>query len=83
MPFYSPLFPFVQDHFALTGITPDHPLHITPILLMNISAIYIVIFLFLTLLTHPVEVTADGGKELNIFLSQYSERGAPTGGGNY
>ena len=39
--------------------------------------------LSLTLLTHPVEVTADGGKELNIFLSQYSERGAPTGGGNY
>ena len=34
--------------------------------------------LSLTLLTHPVEVTADGGKELNIFLSQYSERGAPT-----
>ena len=34
------------------------------------------------LLTHQaVEVTAGGGKELNIFPSQYSERGVPAGGG--
>ena len=28
-----------------------------------------------------VEVTAGGGKELNIFLSQYSKRGTPVGEG--
>ena len=34
------------------------------------------------MLTHQaVEVTAGGGKELNIFLSQYSERGTPIGKG--
>ena len=53
MPFYGLLFPSVWDCFAPTRITLDHLSYITPMLLMSIGAIYSVIFLSLTLLTHP------------------------------
>ena len=44
--------PLYWSCFALTGLTPDHPPHITPTLLMSIGAIYISSILSLTLLTH-------------------------------